>query len=211
MLTSANQAKINLSRKLRLGGARGVAGSRSARRRQGTNQPGRWPHTPPARTRAPGAQAQPKGRISTIVQPGRHDGKTGPGRPVSVTGHAVDPFPDEVGVAVVTRVLLDHVQVDPADVPGPLGVMAVARHDVIKLPTCHCGARVLYLLPEGLEAAGRVRVLQRLEVLAGLVRVVGEGQAGVRRVGCGTTSAPPRSCAAPGPAATGGTAEPPAP
>src|SRR5437588_7700402 len=32
----------------------------------------------------------------------------------SVTGGAVDPLPDEVGVAVVPRVLLDHVQVDPA-------------------------------------------------------------------------------------------------
>src|SRR5271166_6693721 len=61
----------------------------------------------------------------------------GPGAVVSVTGNAVDPFPDEVGVAVVARVLLDHVQVDPADVPGALGVVTVAGHDIIKLRAGH--------------------------------------------------------------------------
>jgi hypothetical protein len=39
----------------------------------------------------------------------------------SVAGDAVDPLPDEVGVAVAASVLPDHVQVDPADVPGALG------------------------------------------------------------------------------------------
>ncbi len=38
--------------------------------------------------------------------------------PASVTGDAVYPFPDEVGMAVVARVLLDHVQVDPASWPA---------------------------------------------------------------------------------------------
>ena len=38
--------------------------------------------------------------------------RVGKGR--SVADHAVDALPDEVGVAVVTGVLLDHVEVDPA-------------------------------------------------------------------------------------------------
>jgi hypothetical protein len=46
-----------------------------------------------------------------------------------VTGCAVDPLADEVGVAVMARVLLDYVQVDPADVPGALRVVMVAGHD----------------------------------------------------------------------------------
>ena len=100
----------------------------------------------------------------------------------SVTGDAVDPLPDEVGVAVVARVLLDHVQVDPADIPGALAVVTVAGHDIIELLAGHGGARVLYLLPEGLDVGGRVRVIKRVEVLAGLVRVVRERHVGVRRV-----------------------------
>jgi hypothetical protein len=46
-----------------------------------------------------------------------------------VTGCAVDPVADEVGVAVMARVLLDQVQADPADVPGALRVVTVAGHD----------------------------------------------------------------------------------
>ena len=53
---------------------------------------------------------------------------------VSVSGVAIDPLPDEVGVAVVARVLRDHVQVDPADVAGAPGMVAVAGHDIIKPP-----------------------------------------------------------------------------
>ena len=79
-------------------------------------------------------------------------------------------------MAVVPRVLLDHVQVDPADIPGALAVVTVAGHDIIELLAGHGGARVLYLLPEGLDAGGRVRVIKRVEVLAGLVRVVREQQ-----------------------------------
>src|SRR5512132_3833788 len=69
------------------------------------------------------------------IRPGRHRGGSVPTMPsrVSITGDAVDPLPDEVGVAVVARVLLDHVQVDPADVPGALRVITVAGHDIIKL------------------------------------------------------------------------------
>jgi hypothetical protein len=100
----------------------------------------------------------------------------------SVTGDAINPLPDEVGVAVVARVLLDHVQVDPADVPGALRVVTVAGHDVIKPLSGHGGARVLYFLREGLDVGGRVRVIKRFEVLAGLVRVVREGQVSVSRV-----------------------------
>ena len=58
----------------------------------------------------------------------------------SVTGNAVDPLPDEVGMAVVPRVFPDHVQVDPADVAGAPGVVAVAGHDIIKLLAGHGGA-----------------------------------------------------------------------
>src|SRR5262249_11295213 len=87
----------------------------------------------------------------------------------SGTGNAVDPLPDEVGVAVVARVLLDHVQVDPADVAGALRVLTVAGHDVIEVFSGHGGARVLYFLFECLEVGGRVRVIERFEVLAGLV------------------------------------------
>ena len=47
----------------------------------------------------------------------------------SVSDNAVDPFADDVGVAVMARVLLDHVQVDPADVPGAFLVVIVAGHD----------------------------------------------------------------------------------
>src|SRR6266699_1037989 len=72
----------------------------------------------------------------------------------SVTCDAVDPLPDEVGVAVVARILLDHVQVDPADVPGALWVVPVAGHDVIKLLSGHGSAGVLYFLLEGLDVGG---------------------------------------------------------
>jgi hypothetical protein len=54
-------------------------------------------------------------------------------------------------MAVVARVLLDHVQVDPADVPGPLRVVTVAGHDIIELPVGHRGACALYLLSEWLR------------------------------------------------------------
>src|SRR5215469_6314736 len=100
----------------------------------------------------------------------------------SRSGNAVDPLPDEVGVAVVARVLLDHVQVDPADVPGAPGVVTVAGHDIIEVFPGHGGAGVLYFLFECLEVGGRVRVIKRLEVLAGLVRVVREGHVGIGRV-----------------------------
>jgi len=101
---------------------------------------------------------------------------------VSVTGDAVDPLPNKVGVTVVARVLLDHVQVDPADVPGALRVITVAGHDIIKLFSGHGGARVRYFLLVRLDVGGRVRAIKRLEVLAGLVRVVGKGHVGVCRV-----------------------------
>jgi putative ABC transport system ATP-binding protein len=100
----------------------------------------------------------------------------------SVTCDAVDPLPDEVGVAVVARILLYHVQVDPADVPGAFRVVPVAGHDVIKLLSGHGSTGVLYFLLEGLDAGGRVRVIERFEVLACLVRVIGEGHVAVRRV-----------------------------
>src|ERR1035438_4519551 len=100
----------------------------------------------------------------------------------SVSGNTVDPLPDEVGVAVVARVLLDHVQVDPADVPGALRMVTVAGHDIIKLLSGHGGAYVFYFLLEGLDVGGRVRVIKRFEVLAGLVWVVREGHVDVRRV-----------------------------
>ena len=54
----------------------------------------------------------------------------------------------------------------------------MAGHDIIELLAGHGGARVRYLLLECLEAGGRVRVIKRFEVLAGLVRVVGEGHVG---------------------------------
>jgi hypothetical protein len=69
-------------------------------------------------------------------------------------------------VAVVARVLLDHVHIDPADVAGALRVVAVAGHDIIKLPAGHGGACVLYFLLECLDVGVRVRVIKRLEVLA---------------------------------------------
>src|SRR5215471_12030863 len=100
----------------------------------------------------------------------------------SVTGDAVDPLPDEVGVAIVACVLLDHVQVDPANVECALSVVAMPRHDIIKLLSSHGGARVLYFTLEGLDVGGRVRVIKRLEILAGLVRIVREGHVGARRV-----------------------------
>jgi hypothetical protein len=61
-------------------------------------------------------------RIVKIIQPMAPPGYSavGPRGGRSVAGDAVDPLPDEVGVAVVARVLLDHVQVDPADAPGAL-------------------------------------------------------------------------------------------
>src|SRR3954453_22371036 len=50
----------------------------------------------------------------------------------SVAGDAVDAFAQQVGMAVVPRVLLDHVHIDPPDVAGPLRVVAAARHDVVQ-------------------------------------------------------------------------------
>jgi hypothetical protein len=41
---------------------------------------------------------------------------TGPSDPALYAGGAVDALPEQVGVAVVAGVLLDHVDVDPAEV-----------------------------------------------------------------------------------------------
>ncbi len=49
---------------------------------------------------------------------------------VLVAGHAVDALTDQIGVAVVARVLLDHVQVDPPDVA--IGATPLIRHDIIE-------------------------------------------------------------------------------
>ncbi len=77
-------------------------------------------------------------------------------------------------MAVVARVLLDHVQVYPADVPDTFRVVTVAGHNIIELFSGHGGARVLYFLFERLDVGGCVRVSKRFEVLAGLVWVVRE-------------------------------------
>jgi hypothetical protein len=45
----------------------------------------------------------------------------------SVAGGAVDGLAKQVGVSVVTRVLLDHVQVDRADIAGAVRVVAAAH------------------------------------------------------------------------------------
>jgi hypothetical protein len=61
-------------------------------------------------------------------------------------------------------------------------VITVAGHDIIKLFSGDGGAGVRYFLLVRHDVGGRVRGVKRLEVLAGLVRVVGKGQVGVRRV-----------------------------
>jgi hypothetical protein len=99
-----------------------------------------------------------------------------------VPRRAVDALPDKVRVTVVTRVLLDHVQVDPAYVHDALRVATMAGHDIIELFSGHRSACVFYLLPECLDIGSRVCVIECLEVLAGLVWVMREGQGRVRPV-----------------------------
>src|SRR5690349_16082369 len=53
--------------------------------------------------------------VGEVADPGTADLR-GRRRRGLVAGDAVDAFADQVGVAVVPRVLLDHVHVDPADV-----------------------------------------------------------------------------------------------
>src|SRR5690242_10679368 len=49
------------------------------------------------------------------------------GTTTSLAGGAVDRLPDQVGVAVVAGVLLDHVHVDPADVPLAVAMLMLRR------------------------------------------------------------------------------------
>src|SRR5215510_8366801 len=128
---------------------------------------GRWPRSTPhshlSRPRPSTATSSPSPRRTTrVLRAGQRNwtsstsglspalaprrSERAPAMPTwaSVTGYAVDPLPDEVGVAVVACVLLDHVQVDPANVEGALWVVAVAGHDIIKLLSGHGGACVLY-------------------------------------------------------------------
>jgi hypothetical protein len=58
-----------------------------------------------------------------------------------------------VGVAVVAGVLLDHVQVEPADVASALRVVTMAGHDAIELSAGHGDAGLLYFLFECLVLA----------------------------------------------------------
>ena len=52
------------------------------------------------------------------------------GRADLVAGHAIDALAEQIRVAIVTRVLLDHVQVDPPDVA--IGAAPPKRHDIIE-------------------------------------------------------------------------------
>ena len=125
----------------------------------------------------------------------------------SVAGGAVDAFAEEVGVAVVAGVLLDHVDEHPAQ------RHVLARALVVPAVVEGCerpldGARVLALAPpDGERRRRHRRVVDVVEVAVGVVVVVVAG----RRVlaapaRAGTSSARPRPCAAPARAATCSTA-----
>ena len=89
----------------------------------------------PAAGRDPGAQARAARhaggrRLSTPAELGAFNTALAmrslrlAGGAVLVAGHAVDLLPEDVGVTVVPRVLLDHVQVDPAQVVSPAAGVA---------------------------------------------------------------------------------------
>ena len=102
-----------------------------------------------------------------------------------LAGHAVDALADQIGVAVVTRVLLDHVQVDPPDVA--VGAAPPERHDVIEAFAGHRGARRGDLAPVGVQVSLGVGGLNVVE--AGIV--VGLGLVQVRHVLAGSALAEP--------------------
>ena len=101
----------------------------------------------------------------------------------------------KVGMPVVAGVLLDHVQVDPADVPDSLGMMPAARHDGVEGLVRHRCVAALISSREAarLAAASADRGPQSRPVWSG---IVGKFRSCWLRA-CGTTSARPRSCVAP--------------
>src|SRR5262249_36881523 len=76
--------------------------------------------------------------------------------------HAVDALADQVGMAVVPRVLLDHVQVDPPDIA--IGAAPPKRHDIIEALAGYRLTRRGDLAPVGSQVSPRVGGRDAVEV-----------------------------------------------
>src|SRR5215475_13662746 len=68
-----------------------------------------------------------------------------------VAGHALDALADQIGVAVMARVLLDRVQVDPPDIA--VGAAPPKRHHIIEALPGHRRARRGDLAPVGTQVS----------------------------------------------------------
>src|SRR5215831_12052200 len=81
-----------------------------------------------------------------------------------VPGHAVDALAEQVGVAVVAGVLLNHVDVDPAEVPHPFGMVAVAGNHMVQVQVAHRGPGQADLRPERRQDGRGIGLVEVFEI-----------------------------------------------
>src|SRR3954449_12904481 len=83
---------------------------------------------------------------------------------MSVPRCSIDPLTKQVGVSVVPRVLLNHVEVDPAKVPGAFRMVPSASHHVVQRHGLDGRTAGLDLLSECLEIGRSIGVSDLFEV-----------------------------------------------